>query len=197
MKSPTTHPSAAPLAAPIKISGSSWWILTIEGLILIALGLAAGVAPFVASLTVTVLVGWLYMIVGVVRAASSITHRNPGFGWSLFGGCLALIVGGFLLWRPLTGAVSLMILLGAYFAVDGLLSFFLAATTRRHTGRAAMSVVTGVVDLALAVVVFLGLVHGAIWLLGLVVAVNLVFAGATLVTMSIAWRATHRNASSR
>jgi uncharacterized membrane protein HdeD (DUF308 family) len=183
--------SVAASKAGARFGRAPWWVLALEGAGLIALGLIAVTAPLVASLAVTLVVGWVYMFAGGIRVVSAITHRGPSWGWSLLLGCLALAAGLILLLRPLAGLISLTIILGAFFFADAALSFVLAATVGRRSGRAVWLVTAGVADILLGAAVFVGLTAGALWLLGLVVAANLVFAGAGLLTVGFAIQARH------
>jgi len=179
----TTQTSASRSGPVIMFGKAPWWVLAVEGAALILLGLVALIAPFVASLAVTLVIGWIYLFAGGVRVVSSLTHRGPGFGWSLLIGCLALIAGAFLLARPLAGLFTLTFVLGVFFLAGAVMSFVLAATVGRKTGRTMWLIANGFADLVLGVVVFAGLVAGAVWFLGLLVAVNLIFAGTSLLVI--------------
>jgi uncharacterized membrane protein HdeD (DUF308 family) len=48
--------------------------------------------------------------------------------------------------------------------------------------------VSGVIDLVLAVIIFLGLPGTAFWALGLLVGINMLFGGAALIAMALAAR---------
>ena len=43
-----------------------WWLLMVEGVVLIVLGVLAIAYPFVATIAVDLYVGWLFLIAGVV-----------------------------------------------------------------------------------------------------------------------------------
>lgn len=185
-ETPAPEPSSV-----LTFGRAPWWVLAVEGACLILLGVLAGVAPFIASLAVTGIVGWIFLFVGGVRIVSSLTHRGPGYGWTILTGCVALLAGLFLLLRPLEGLISLTIVLGAYFAAHAVLNFVVAAQMHRADARARWLVISGVTDLILAAVIMAGLWSGAVWLIGLLVAVNLVFAGAALLSVGLGWRVRH------
>lgn len=185
----TDQVASSPPQAAIRFGKAPWWVLLLEGLVLVALGLVAALAPFVAALAVTAIVGWIYMFAGGVRIVSSLTHRGPGFGWSLIVGAFAIAAGFLLLAKPLVGLFSLTVVIGAFFFADAIASFLMAASVGRHSGRAAMLVITGVADLILDAVIFAGLWSGALWLLGLFAAVNLVLIGASLTVIGLTLRA--------
>jgi uncharacterized membrane protein HdeD (DUF308 family) len=181
--------SAAFPQVAFRFGRAPWWVLAIEGAVLVALGVLAVLVPFIASLAVAAIVGWIYLFAGGVRVVSSLTHRGPNWGWSLVIGVVAMGVGIFLLAAPVAGVVTLTLVLGAYFLADAISSFVMAATIGRHTGKSGWHVIAGVADLILAAITLFDLSYGALWLLGLVVAANLVFAGAALLTLGLTWRA--------
>lgn len=186
----TTHPPPG----AVLFGKAPWWVLLVEGIVLVVLGLVAALAPLIAALAVTAIVGWVYMFAGGVRVVSSITHRGPGFIWSLLIGVLALAAGFLLLAKPLIGLFSLTLIIGAFFFADAITSFMMAASVGRHSGRTAWLVITGIADLVLDAAIFAGLWTGALWLLGLFAAVNLVFIGVSLTVVGLTLRAQGRQA---
>jgi uncharacterized membrane protein HdeD (DUF308 family) len=97
-----------------------WKFYLIEGIILVALGAAAVVAPQVATVAVTILLGWVFLISGIIGLFTTFRMRRvPGFWWSLLSAVLAIIVGVMLGVWPLQGAISLTFVLIAFFFVEG------------------------------------------------------------------------------
>src|SRR5580700_8169909 len=61
-----------------------WKAFLIEGILLVIFGLAAMIVPPAASLAVTILLGWLFLISGIAGLALTFWAREmPGFWWSL------------------------------------------------------------------------------------------------------------------
>src|SRR3954453_14790829 len=80
----------------------------IEGVILVILGLLAIAVPVIATVAVTILLGWLLIISGVIGLATSFWARPmPGFWWAVISAALSLVVGIMLVGQPASGAVSL------------------------------------------------------------------------------------------
>src|SRR5215469_16065480 len=97
-----------------------WSLFLVEGIILTVLGLAAIIVPPLGGLFVTVFLGWLFLIAGIVGLIATLRARQaPGFGWSLLSAIAAVIAGAVLLWNPLQGLVTLTLVLTAFFIVDG------------------------------------------------------------------------------
>ena len=89
-----------------------WKALLIEGILLSIFGLAAIVVPPAASLAVTILLGWLFLISGIAGLALTFWARElPGFWWSLISALIGILAGLALLASPVTGALSLTLVL--------------------------------------------------------------------------------------
>jgi uncharacterized membrane protein HdeD (DUF308 family) len=174
--------------AVARIVRDHWGLFLVEGIILVLLGLLAVVVPMVASLAVTILFGWLFLISGIVGLITTFVMRQaPGFWWSLLSGVLGVVVGGWLLVEPVQGLVSLTYLLIAFFIVEGIATIMFALDHRAAlSGRWAWMLVSGIVDLFLAAVILAGLPGTVAWALGLIVGINMVFGGASMIGMAIA-----------
>jgi uncharacterized membrane protein HdeD (DUF308 family) len=164
-----------------------WALYLIEGIILSALGLGAMIIPTIAGLAVTVILGWLFLIAGFVALVVTFTGRHfPGFGWSLLSALVAMLAGALLLWNPLHSLAMLTYVLVGFFIVDGLLTIMLAIAHRRSlSGRWEWLMVNGVIDLFLAGVVLSGVPGTLVWALGLIVGIDMVFGGASLIAIAL------------
>ena len=164
-----------------------WQLYLAEGILLIILGAAAILIPPVATLAVELVFGWLFLVSGIVGLVTTLRmSRSPGFGWSLVSALMALVAGALLLLWPLNGIVTLTLVLIAFFIVEGIASIMFAVDHRRDLPSGWMwMLVSGVVDLVLAAMVFNGLPNSAAWALGLLVGINMVFGGTALAMMAI------------
>jgi uncharacterized membrane protein HdeD (DUF308 family) len=167
-----------------------WRMFLIEGIILIVLGMAAVALPLLAGLTTAIVIGWLFIFGGVAAIASTLASRHaPGFWWSLLSAILLLVAGGVLLWNPLAGVATLTYVLVIFFLLDGVLMIVLAVEHRRELSRRwEWMMFGGIMDLVLAGIIIAGLPGTLAWALGLLVGIDLVFGGVTLVAMAIAAR---------
>jgi uncharacterized membrane protein HdeD (DUF308 family) len=189
MSSPT--PDARDVAAALsKTLHEHWGLFLAEGVILLVLGVLAIVVPPLASLAVTVLIGWLFLISGIAGLVMTIwARRAPGFWWALLSAVIAILAGGALLWSPVQGVLSLTFVLIAFFLIDGVLSIVLAIEHRRQlAGRWGWILLSGIVDLIIAGIVFAGLPGSAAWAIGLLVGIDLVFGGIALIMVALAAR---------
>jgi uncharacterized membrane protein HdeD (DUF308 family) len=183
--------SASDVAAALRKSiHDHWGLFLAEGIMFIVLGLLAILVPQVATLAVTILLGWLFLISGVMGLVSTYWARHaPGFWWSLISAVLAIAVGALLLARPVAGVLSLTYLLIAFFFIEGVSSIMYAIEHRRElTGGWGWMLASGVVTLALGVIILLGLPGTAGWALGLLVGIDMVFGGCALMAVALAAR---------
>jgi uncharacterized membrane protein HdeD (DUF308 family) len=166
-----------------------WKLFLVEGIVLVVLGLLAVAVPLLAGLTVAIVFGWLFLISGIVGLFTTFAMRHaPGFWWSLLSAVLGIVVGGWLLVQPGLGLVSLTYLLIAFFIVEGVATIMFAIEHRRAlSGRWGWMLVSGIVDLFLAAIILAGLPGTVEWALGLIVGINMVFGGASMIGM--AWAA--------
>jgi uncharacterized membrane protein HdeD (DUF308 family) len=157
-----------------------------EGVVLLILGLAAIILPQVASVAIEILIGWLLLMSGIVGLWSSFATRHaPGFGWSLLSAAAGIVAGLVLLAWPLSGVVTLTLVLSAFLCVEGVVSIFYALEHRRElSGRWGMLLFSGVVDLVLAGLILAGLPASAGWAIGVLVGINLVMGGVALIAMA-------------
>ena len=169
-----------------------WKAFLIEGILLAVLGLAAMIVPPLASLAVTIFLGWMFLVSGIAGLALSFWARQmPGFWWSLISAVLAVGAGIILLAMPVQGTLTLTIVVGAYFLAEGVATIMYALEHRRElSGRWSWLLVSGLMDLLIAAIIITGLPGSALWAVGLLVGINLLFGGASLIGMSLAARQT-------
>jgi uncharacterized membrane protein HdeD (DUF308 family) len=164
-----------------------WVLFLVEGVVLLVLGATAVVLPAIATLAVTILIGWLFLVSGIIGLVTTFWMRNaPGFWWSLLSAVLGIVVGVMLLASPLTGAFSLTLVLVAFFLIEGVASIMFALDHRKEmSGQWGWMLASGIIDLALAIMIFTGLPSTAAWAVGLLVGINMIFGGSALIAMAL------------
>jgi uncharacterized membrane protein HdeD (DUF308 family) len=179
----TSANQSTPFGAAIARSMREHWLLfVIEGIVLLVLGALAIVVPPLATLGVTIFLGWILLISGAVGLAMTFMARGaPGFWWSLVSGGLGVVAGLVLVLFPVSGALSLTLVLTAFFIVEGLASIMYALEHKKQlTDRW--------VWMLLAAIILAGLPGTALWALGVLVGINMIFGGASLVGLGLAAR---------
>jgi uncharacterized membrane protein HdeD (DUF308 family) len=164
-----------------------WVLFLIEGILLVILGLLAIVVPPLATIAVAILIGWLFLISGIAGLITTFGARHaPGFWWSLLSAVLGIAAGVVLLGWPVSGAISLTLLLIIFFTIEGVISIMYALEHKRElTGQWGWMLVSGIIDLVLAAIIFAGLPGTAAWALGLLVGINMLFGGTSLIAIAL------------
>jgi uncharacterized membrane protein HdeD (DUF308 family) len=186
-----TDPNISKLQSEVGATVRAHWkAFLIEGILLAILGLAAMIVPPLASLAVTIFLGWMFLISGIAGLVLTFWARGmPGFWWSLLSAVLAIGAGIILLAQPVQGTLTLTIVVGVYFLAEGVATVMYALEHRRElTDRWSWLLVAGLMDIAIAGIIISGLPGSALWAIGLLVGINLLFGGATLIGMALAAR---------
>jgi uncharacterized membrane protein HdeD (DUF308 family) len=167
-----------------------WVLFVTQGVLMVGLGIVAVIWPQVSTLAADMYVGWIFLLSGASGLVTMFFAPTvPAFLWSLLTAALSLFCGVLLLWHPVEGAVSLTLVLIAFFIAEGI--FQIAAAIRYRDafpdswGWLAMS---GVADLVLAAMIVSGWPGSAGWALGLIVGVNLISSGLAILMVAIASR---------
>jgi uncharacterized membrane protein HdeD (DUF308 family) len=167
-----------------------WKAFLFEGILLVILGLAAIILPPLAGLAVTIFLGWMFLVSGIAGLAATFWARQmPGFWWSLISAALAVLAGLVLLARPMQGVLTLTIVVGAYFLAEGVATIMYALEHRRELSeRWSWMLFAGLLDILIAAMIIAGLPGSAEWAIGLLVGINLLFGGSSLIGVALAAR---------
>ena len=168
---------------------SHWKLVLAQGIVMMVLGFLAVIEPNVATLAISIFVGWLFFIGGIFRALSVWRSRAiPGFARSLLTALLAIVFGLILIFRPLAGALTLTMVLIAFFILEGITAIVLAVQHREHLRSWGWVLFSGIVDLLLAYLIWAGWPSSADWAIGLLVGINMLFFGLSLVMTALTAR---------
>jgi uncharacterized membrane protein HdeD (DUF308 family) len=186
----TTQPDIEDVRRQVAAAIHAHWKLVLaQGIVMIVFGLLAVAMPNIATLAVEIFVGWLFLIGGIFRAVS-VWHarRMPGFGWSMLSALLAVLLGLILIARPLAGVLTLTMVLVAFFILEGITAIVIAVQHRDHLTSWGWVLLSGFIDLFLAYLIWQGWPSSAGWAIGLLVGINMVFLGLSLLMTALAAR---------
>ena len=171
-----------------------WQLFLTQGVIMTILGVLAVIWPQISTVAVDVYVGWLFLLSGVVGLATMFLAQDvQAFLWLLLTAALSLFVGIVLLWHPVEGAVSLTLVLIAFFIVEGIFQIAASISYRDvFPDSWGWLLASGIADLILAALIIKGWPSTAGWALGLIVGVNLVTSGAAIIMVALAGRSVVR-----
>jgi uncharacterized membrane protein HdeD (DUF308 family) len=178
--------------------GTHWRLFLFEGAIIIILGILAIAAPAAAPLTVEVYLGWILLLAGIAGYSAVFSVRDiTSFLSSLIPAApLSIVVGALLLWRPEGGALSLTVLLIAFFITEAVFQIAMSITYRDVIGGSwGWILVSGVCDVVLAAMIILAWPTTAGWALCLLVGMNLITSGGAIIMAALAGRDVVRTAT--
>lgn len=159
-----------------------------QGILLIVLGVLAITFPLIATVAVEQIFAAFLLIAGGYALASALGRKGESTVQRIFSGfwaVLTLATGLLLMFQVAAGVLTLTVLLGAYFAAQGVVTII---ASFKFTGTATfwMMMLSGLVSLVLAWMIYSEFPGSAVWLLGLMFGINLIFTGAFFISMSSA-----------
>jgi uncharacterized membrane protein HdeD (DUF308 family) len=158
------------------------------GLAMAALGAAAIAFPMFSTLVATSLVGWVFLISGILMFLNAFPFHGTGpFFGALLISLLSVVAGAFLVFNPLAGAVGLTVIMGAVFLVQGAYEIAFAMEMRPRPGWFWM-LVSGLASLVLALVIAAGLQSISTVVLGILLGINLLTTGIGYTMISLQLR---------
>ena len=166
-------------------AGRNGWVLWVMGIAAILAGLVALAMPLMATFAATIFVAAMLVASGAVGLFTSFRRRDGGAiaaGFAL--SALAIVTGVVMLVAPLAGIVALSTLIVAWFAASGALKLWYGIKADGMTGRGWM-IASGVLSLGLAVLLWFSLPGAALWLPGLLLAVDLILYGTLLIALAL------------
>ena len=161
-------------------------LFLIQGGVMVVAGVLALLYPLIASTGFVIVLGWLLIFSGIVQAASLIGATQVPYFWlQLVTVALEVIVGFLLVSNPQAGVVAVTFLMLVLFLVGGMARVVFSLMIRPMPDWVWM-LVGGVVSILCAAVLIASLPEAAGWLLGLLLGIHLIAAGAT--QGWLAWR---------
>lgn len=173
----------------------SWKALMFAGVLAIVVGCIAILVPAVASVGTAIFIGWILLIAGAFLVAAAFSA--PGLGTvvlRLLWAALTVIVGVWLIVEPHNGTLTLTLVLGIYFLFMGLtrIAVAFAARGQQNAGLVGLS---GVAGLIIGILVLAKFPSSADWAIGLLVGIDLIFAGWTLTSVALVGKDLARRAA--
>ena len=160
----------------------NWYSWLIIGIISILFGLIAILNPFAASITVEQLISWIFIVVGAIQIYSA--WKTQRFSWVMLSGVIGLLVGLMMLTNPLAALVSLTTMISILLLLIGVAKL-LASWKLRATPYFGFVMFSGLLSVLISIVIFANLPGAAATLLGLLLAIELISNGISLLAYSV------------
>ena len=167
---------------------SHWRLLLGIGIGMELVGLFSILVPIVASISVAILAGWILLVGGVVQFGH-VLRRQAGWDrvWRLFLAAVTAVAGLSMLVFPLSGTITITFVLVVWFWVSGATKIGGWWRTR-GVERSWVLGLNGLVSVALGVLIWASLPSSAAWAVGLLVGIELILYGMSLITAGLAGR---------
>ncbi|MFV0408420.1 MAG: HdeD family acid-resistance protein [Paracoccus sp. (in: a-proteobacteria)] len=158
------------------------WIVL--GIISILAGILALANPMAATLAAEQIAGWGFLIVGVLEIF--LAFRAEGWGariWAILAAIAFVLLGIALLGNPLEGIVTLTVLAGILFMSTGIFRVIMAFQLR-GTGAFWLVLLSGLLAIVLAVMIFGHFPASVVTLLGVLLAIELISNGVSVIALA-------------
>jgi len=154
------------------------------GIVLIALGVGAVLAPAVAGSALVIVIGLILLIAGIVpivRELKAEASMEKAVGLTL--GIITALTGIAVIGHPLFGLAFLTLLLVIYFVAEGV-SKIVASFRYKPASGWKWLLASGVLSLVLGLLIWKQWPVSGLWAVGVLVGVNLLGTGLALVTLA-------------
>jgi uncharacterized membrane protein HdeD (DUF308 family) len=174
------------LDADILRQNLGWFIAL--GIGLIILGIISVLAPLFATFAIKVLIGALFVIGGIMHFIHAFQSRRWERSIVEFLVAILYIAAGIILLAyPFGGILALTVFLSVFFVVEGV-SKIVHALRLRPVSSWGWTLLSGIVSVFLGLIIWAGLPMTAFWAVGLIVGIDLIFGGLSMVMIAISMR---------
>ena len=167
-----------------EIRRTSGWYVAL-GAVLILGGMYAVLRPLAAGYALTLVIGWLLIVRGGMYLVNAFLARAAGgFLWRLLLSVLYVGAGILMLMNPFEGLGVLTIILALVVATGGVFRLFLASALKGVPG-VGLIVFSGLISIALAILILAKWPESSQVVLGVVVGVDFLFAGFSILGLAL------------
>ena len=159
------------------------WVTAIA-IVMILLGIIAIAFPFFATITSTVLFGWIFILAGISQITYAFQSRDAGqVVWKIILGLLYLLSGIFVMVNPLEGAFAFTIVLGITIFLQGMIQVSIALQMRWRSPNWGWMLMSGLMGIIFGIFIWSVSTLSAAWLIGTLIGINLLFDGIWMLTL--------------
>ncbi|MBW4668120.1 MAG: HdeD family acid-resistance protein [Cyanomargarita calcarea GSE-NOS-MK-12-04C] len=160
------------------------------GVLLAVLGIAAIAVPAVSTIVAETWIAVILSSAGVAKLVYAFQTRDQGgFIWKVLLSALYIATGVMLVSYPLTGVLTLTLLLGSFLLTEGTFNLILAFRLRPQQNWTWV-LVDGIITLVLGAMIWFQFPFNAPWLIGTLVGASVLFTGISRVMLSLNARST-------
>lgn len=165
-----------------------WGWFVALGVVLLALGGLALVDTVSVTLFSVIFIGAALLVGGVFQIIHAFANRDWGsFLFALLCGALYIVGGLLIMDEPVRGSLVITILLAIALAVSGVTRMVMAVRHRNNRGW-WLILLAGLGSILIALILLLSLPWSSLWLLGTLIAIELIFHGVGWIFFGFALR---------
>ena len=155
--------------------------LTVSGVVGLIAGIVSVAVPVIASVTISIFIGWLLIAAGGVMISHAVGRRPVRVTLRVIEGIATLLIGAYIVIFPLTGTISLTFALAVWLFASGVLQVAAAVRETGLPGR-GVTAFSGAVSVLLGILIAVSWPSSSAWAIGLLVGIDLVFWGIRVLT---------------
>lgn len=156
-----------------------------EGIFLIVLGILIIIIPQLTTFALAMLLSVGLILLGIYKLINSIVAKpHIKLIWlSVITSILMIGIGVYLTLNPFFNMLFLTMGIGIYFILEGINSSAIALKNRHTLKYWWLTLFFSIIQFLLAFIIIFGLPFTALWTIGLLIGVNMVFSGISLISI--------------
>lgn len=163
--------------------GAGWGWIMAYGIVSSIVGIAAFAWPFAATYAATVTIGAFFFIAGVFGIAAGLLGQgHESRTYSVVFGLISIVAGATMVLEPITGAISLTLMVAVWLVLRGVLEVYWGLKAQRRRG---LMIAMGAVNLLLAAFIVATVPWSALTLPGFILGISFLFGG--VIAIAAAW----------
>ncbi len=184
MENTNANAAAMPEGQTAQMPKINGWYLAM-GIFLVFAGISALVSPVATTLITNVFIGWFLVFGGIIQFFAAIVNRKDGGMWvGMFMGVLAVILGYMMVSNVAASIISITLLMGIFFGIDGLVKSFQSVLKRpAHWG---WMLTSGIISIILSLMIFMNFFVSSTMMLGIFAGIYMLFAGIDIIVLYFA-----------
>ncbi|MHA2033093.1 MAG: HdeD family acid-resistance protein [Candidatus Kariarchaeaceae archaeon] len=159
-------------------------LLLILGTLFIIGGLFAIGYPLAVSGGIVLLLGWILFLGGIFKFLNAIsTSKQTGFSWRIISSILYVLAGISILKNPMVGALSIVIIVGMFFIIEGIAEASFASEMKPNEGWDFL-MFSGILTILFGILILFVFPKATLVFIGILVGIKMIFAGWDLISLS-------------
>jgi uncharacterized membrane protein HdeD (DUF308 family) len=173
------------IGSNVKKGGGFFVVL---GILTLVLGFVSMGAPLMTGLAVTILIGSMLIVNGLMQAVHGFkVHGTGPKTWAILVGILTVVAGGLVLSRPLFALATLTLILAIFFVCEGIFTMVMAFQLKPEKGWGWL-LFNGIVSIVLGIMIWRQWPVSGLWAIGILVGIRIFMSGFGMIFVGSATR---------